>query len=34
MSIPNVGPRKIRPTHPGAKLREDFLADYALTVTV
>ena len=33
MSIPNVGQRKIRPTHPGAMLREDFLADYALTVT-
>ena len=33
MSIPNVGPRKIRPTHPGTMLREDFLPDYGLTVS-
>jgi addiction module HigA family antidote len=32
MSIPNVGGRKIRPTHPGEMLREDFLPDYGLTV--
>ena len=33
MSIPNAGQRKIRPTHPGAMLREDFLPDYGLTVS-
>ncbi len=33
MSIPNPGRRKIRPTHPGAMLREDFLPDYGLTVS-
>lgn len=33
MSIPNTGRRKIRPTHPGEMLREDFLPDYSLTVT-
>ena len=33
MSIPNARQRKIRPTHPGAMLREDFLADYGLTVS-
>ncbi len=33
MSIPNAGPRKIRPTHPGEMLREDFLPDYGLTVS-
>lgn len=33
MSIPNTGIRKIRPTHPGAMLREDFLPDYELTVS-
>ena len=33
MSIPNTGRRKIRPTHPGAMLREDFLPDYRLTVS-
>jgi plasmid maintenance system antidote protein VapI len=32
MSIPNAGQRKIRPTHPGAMLR-DFLPDYGLTVS-
>ncbi len=33
MSIPNAGERKIRPTHPGEMLREDFLPDYRLTVS-
>ena len=33
MSIPNTGRRKIRPTHPGEMLREDFLPDYELTVS-
>lgn len=33
MSIPNAGRRKIRPTHPGEMLREDFLPEYGLTVT-
>ena len=33
MSIPNNGQRKIRPTHPGEMLREDFLPDYSLTVS-
>ena len=33
MSIPNAGKRKIRPTHPGEMLREDFLADYGLTIS-
>jgi addiction module HigA family antidote len=33
MSIPNTGQRKIRPTHPGEMLREDFLEDYGLTVS-
>ena len=32
MSIPNAGERKVRPTHPGEMLREDFLPDYGLTV--
>ncbi len=32
MSIPNAARRKIRPTHPGEMLREDFLPDYGLTV--
>ena len=32
MSIPNTGRRKVRPTHPGEMLREDFLPDYGLTV--
>ena len=32
MSIPNAGRRKIRPTHPGEMLREDFLPEYGLTV--
>jgi addiction module HigA family antidote len=33
MSIPNTGERKVRPTHPGEMLREDFLLDYGLTVS-
>jgi len=33
MSIPNTRERKIRPTHPGAMLREDFLPDYGLSVS-
>jgi antitoxin HigA-1 len=33
MSIPYKGQRKIRPTHPGEMLREDFLPDYGLTVS-
>jgi addiction module HigA family antidote len=33
MSIRNTGKRKIRPTHPGEMLREDFLPDYGLTVS-
>ncbi len=33
MSIPNKRKRKIRPTHPGEILREDFLPDYGLTVS-
>lgn len=33
MSIPNTRARKIRPTHPGEMLREDFLPDYGLTAS-
>src|SRR3990170_8976352 len=33
MSIPNNTARKVRPTHPGEMLREDFLPDYRLTVS-
>jgi len=33
MSIPNERQRKVRPTHPGEMLREDFLPDYELTVS-
>ena len=33
MSIRNTGERKVRPTHPGEMLREDFLPDYGLTVS-
>ena len=32
MSIRNTGRRKVRPTHPGEMLREDFLPDFGLTV--
>ena len=33
MSIANKRSRKVRPTHPGEMLREDFLPDYGLTVS-
>src|ERR1700752_4013720 len=33
MSVPNTREVKRRPTHPGEMLREDFLADYKLTVS-
>ena len=33
MTIPNKRERKVRPTHPGEMLREDFLPDYGLTVS-
>ncbi len=33
MSIQNKRGRKIRPTHPGEMLREDFLLDYQLTAS-
>lgn len=33
MSIKNSNVRTVRPTHPGEMLREDFLPDYALTVS-
>ncbi|HEY1270094.1 MAG TPA: HigA family addiction module antitoxin [Candidatus Binatia bacterium] len=33
MSIPNMRRRKVRPTHPGKMLREDFLPEYRLTVS-
>jgi len=33
MSIPRQRKRKVRPTHPGEMLREDFLPDYGLTVS-
>lgn len=33
MSIPNKRERKVRPTHPGEMLREDFLPDYGLRVS-
>ncbi len=33
MSIPNTRQLRRRPTHPGEMLLEDFLPDYALTVT-
>ncbi|HZX47925.1 MAG TPA: HigA family addiction module antitoxin [Nitrospirota bacterium] len=32
MSFPNTEVRKIKPTHPGEMLREDFMPDYGLTV--
>ena len=34
MSFPNTEVRKIKPTHPGEMLREDFMPDYRLTATV
>ena len=33
MSVKNVRKRKIRPTHPGEMLREDFLPDFGLSVS-
>lgn len=33
MSIANTEKRTISPIHPGEMLREDFMADYGLTVT-
>src|SRR5919109_209724 len=33
MSIPNKRERKVRPTHPGLMLREDFLPEYGLTLS-
>ena len=33
MIIENTRERKIRPTHPGEMLREDFLPDYGLAVS-
>ena len=33
MTIDNTRERKIRPTHPGEMLREDFLPDYGLTIS-
>lgn len=33
MTIENTRERKIRPTHPGEMLREDFLPDYGLTIS-
>jgi len=33
MSIPNTRDRKVRPTHPGEILREDFMPDYGLSVS-
>ncbi len=33
MAISNLEARKIKPTHPGEMLREDFMPDYGLTVT-
>ena len=34
MTITNTAKRKIPPTHPGEMLREDFMPDYGLTVSV
>ena len=33
MAIPNTEKRKIRPTHPGEAIREDFMPDYSLNAT-
>lgn len=33
MSIKNIQPRDIAPTHPGEMLREDFMPDYNLTTS-
>ena len=34
MSIPNTRARQVRPVHPGEMLREDFMPDFGLTVTL
>jgi addiction module HigA family antidote len=34
MSIKNKGKRLLPPTHPGAMLREDFMPDYGLSVSM
>ena len=33
MSIKNIDQRKIKPTHPGEMLREDFMPDYKLSIS-
>src|SRR3972149_5877095 len=33
MSMPKTRERKVRPTHPGEMLREDYLPDYGLTIS-
>jgi addiction module HigA family antidote len=33
MAMPNTTKREIQPTHPGEMLREDFMADFGLSVT-
>ncbi len=33
MSYENTMTRKVRPTHPGEMLREDFLPEYGLTIS-
>ncbi|MBI4746018.1 MAG: HigA family addiction module antidote protein [Deltaproteobacteria bacterium] len=33
MAISNTNARKVKPTHPGEMLREDFMPDYGLTIT-
>ena len=33
MAIPRAKERKVKPTHPGAMLREDFLPEYELSVS-
>ena len=33
MSVANTRPMKRRPTHPGEMLKEDFMADFHLTVS-
>ncbi len=34
MAITRKGAKKVRPTHPGEMLREDFMADYGLSVSL
>lgn len=33
MSIPNTGPRSVRPTHPAVFLKDHFMAEFGLTVS-